>query len=272
MTDKRRKLQRSEMRLRTKLGQMQSKTKTKTKINDKTTSLSNTNDSDDESTVLNNLLKKWKDIRKSSSRKELTGDRILLAEGLRRELEHITPPPYVAFEEDFLLLDGEYLRNKMNDPAEAHVCYVNTLIYKEQQQKAKAKAMKKNRIAVVQSGTVDFDKKDTIRFVIISDTHGLERSLTTNHFEPWRFTMKEKNSPYDDDNDNLLLLEKNNGEDDYKLPEGDVLLHLGDFAVDKSLNARNRAIVAFDKWLSQFRYVLRVFIITLFFFKFSLLL
>lgn len=268
MTDKRRKLQRSEMRLRTKLGQMQSKTKTK--INDTTTSLSNSNDNDDESTVLNNLLKKWKDIRKSSSRKELTGDRILLAEGLRRELETITPPPYVAFEEDFLLLDGEYLRNNMNNPAEAHVCYVNTLIYKEQQQKAKEN--KKRQKAVVQSRTVDFDKKDTIRFVIISDTHGLERSLTTNHFEPWCFTMKEKNSPYDDDDDDLLLLEKNNGDDDYKLPEGDVLLHLGDFAVDKSLNARNRAIVAFDKWLSQFRYVLRVFIITLFFFKFSLFL
>jgi len=264
--NKRRKLQRSEMRLRTKLGQMQSKTKTKTKINDTTTSLSSTTD-DDESTVLNNLLMKWKDIRKSSSRKELTGDRILLAEGLRRELEHITTPPsppYVALdeeeeEEDFsLLLDGEYLRNKMNTPAEAHVCYVNTLIYKEQQQKRKAKANKKRQKEVVQSTrTVDFDKKDTIRLVIISDTHGLERSLTTNHFEPWRFTMKEKeNSPYDDDNN--LLLEKNGDDDSYKLPEGDILLHLGDFAVDKSLNARNRAIVAFDKWLSQFSYPVKI--------------
>ena len=35
------------------------------------------------------------------------------------------------------------------------------------------------------------------------------------------------------------------------LPPGDILLHLGDFAIDGPLNRKKKAIIKFDEWLAR---------------------
>jgi Icc-related predicted phosphoesterase len=61
-------------------------------------------------------------------------------------------------------------------------------------------------------------KNGTIRLVVVSDTHGFEEKLTPGGG---------------------------------LLPDGDILLHLGDFAIDSSMNRKKRAIQKFDSWLSR---------------------
>ncbi len=70
---------------------------------------------------------------------------------------------------------------------------------------------------------------DTVRLVIVSDTHGYERSLT------------------DDDK----------GEDGgaggakTRLPEGDIIIHCGDYQVDEQREKRLAATSTFDEWLAD---------------------
>jgi hypothetical protein len=72
-----------------------------------------------------------------------------------------------------------------------------------------------NRSESVGSGS-DGDKSGPLRLVVISDTHGYEESLTP------RGTT---------------------------LPDGDTLLHSGDFTLDSSIKKKNKAIEKFDAWL-----------------------
>jgi Icc-related predicted phosphoesterase len=171
------------------------------------------------------LLKRWQTLRKSSGRRELTGDRVLLAEGLRRELETIT---------------GSYTSHVNVDlesmvPAEAHANYVNTLIHGAPEEYEDVDMSKTQSLAIDEI----LEKKDTLRLVIVSDTHGCERSLTKDDFEPWLFT---------DGEEEITVTHHQNG--DRQLPDGDILLHLGDFAIDRGGIARRNALDRFDKWLS----------------------
>lgn len=179
------------------------------------------------------LLAKWENIRKSSGRKEMTGDRVLLAESLRRQLESITLPN-VAHSSD---LDFESM-----NPAEAHASYANSLIF-ESSDERKDRSIEPLTIQREEN----LNAKDTLRIVVISDTHGCERSFTIDEFEPWLFTK--------DHGDNDTGLPKNVVIDrqdrrDRHLPDGDILLHLGDFAIDRGGVARRNALTRFDEWLS----------------------
>ncbi len=171
-------------------------------------------------------MRKWERLRQSSKRKEETGDRILLAERLRRELETIT---------------GSYTSNihyNLDEmpPAEAHAKYVNTLI-----PGINIPSDMEGAVSTEDFDTIDiFEGKDSLRIVIVSDTHGCERSLSTDDFEPWIFTNSDEE-----------VISQTVGHSDQKLlPNGDILLHLGDFAVDRGGIARRKALEKFDSWLA----------------------
>ncbi len=181
----------------------------------------------------NALLNKWRSLRKASKRPEQTGDRVLLAEALRRELETITGS-YTAH----VNLDFESMV-----PAEAHANYANSLIHGITTQREDMDESNEESLSLDET----LSQKDTLRFVIISDTHGCERSLTTDNFVPWLFTKNSAENHDDtslDDNDEKESRSKT-------LPEGDILLHLGDFAIDRGGIARRKALEKFDSWLSQ---------------------
>ena len=116
ISEKRKKLEKQAEKLRTKLGlKGQSTFKRATSI------IANENANEDglDFDQQNALLSKWRSLRKASKRPEQTGDRILLAEALRRELETIS---------------GSYTSHVNIDletmsPAEAHANYANSLIH-----------------------------------------------------------------------------------------------------------------------------------------------
>ena len=121
--------------------------------------------------------------RTVSKRKERTGDRVVLAEHLRKDLEQ----EYDLRSQDLLKTKGSVLT-----PAESYVL------------RARSKSL-----------NVDISS-DTVRLVVISDTHGYEGLMTDGG---------------------------------KKLPDGDVLLHLGDFAIDHG--PVEEALEKFDLWLSE---------------------
>eukprot|EP00957_Ditylum_brightwellii_P045030 3416155-Ditylum_brightwellii.AAC.1 len=197
------------------------------------------NEDDIDSLQQIDLLQKWESIRKSSGRREMTGDRVLLAEGLRRKLEKING-------ED---LSQSNVNFESMCPVEAHACYANALIH--------------NDVSDVHVGLYpslaeslarelpDFHAKDTLRLVVISDTHGYERALTdTDCLEPWLFINDTLKSAEEETNIDGIQTDLCVVKNSYLLPEGDILLHLGDFAVDRGGTARQNALDRFDRWLS----------------------
>ena len=138
----------------------------------------------------NRLLQRWEKIRQRSNRKEKTGDRVVMAEYLRRELVDI-------YGEVTWNLTQTNATTSSSNMAMAHV------------RKVQAK-LPVNVHSLLPTAS-------TIRLVVVSDTHGFEKSLTPNG-EP--------------------------------LPPGDILLHLGDFAVD--IGPRKKASLKdFDSWLAR---------------------
>jgi hypothetical protein len=139
----------------------------------------------------NRLLQRWEKARVRSQRKEKTGDRVVLAEHLRRDLqEH-----YGAATWNLTKTENVTSTSSWNM---AHVL------------KVQAK-LPNNMHSILSSAS-------SIRMVVVSDTHGFEQALTPGK--------------------------------DETLPEGDILLHLGDFAVDHGPN-KKAALQAFDAWLAK---------------------
>ena len=147
------------------------------------------------------VLSQWSTLRKSAKRRELTGDRMLLAEFFRRQMENSEMNPK---------------RNLEISYTADYVEHVNELIG--------SKAVTSLSAGKISTSTNDRNKENSksesrpLRIVVISDTHGFEESLTP------RGTL---------------------------LPKGDILLHLGDFAIDGPVRKKNKAIERFDEWLSR---------------------
>ena len=288
------------------------------------------------------LLDKWEMVRKSSGRKEVTGDRILLAERLRRELEleierrnqqntttsassssSLSSMTYTSKTMSEVM---EIIHEAKMNPSEAHVHIVNSIYCEKQQIQENQKKTKNieqypvlntpkcsNEVSTTnrdlsmninmqknpsspssiissksstktaalspspssslslesqvsssvlttlrETGELEkvavIDPRDastsSVRFVVISDTHGWEESLTkdNNLLEPWEFTKYDSYNHHH----HYECLDREPKEDCKKniLPDGDVLLHLGDFAVDGSKTTQEKALERFDKWLS----------------------
>jgi predicted phosphodiesterase len=138
------------------------------------------------------LLQRWEKARVRSKRKEKTGDRVVLAELLRRDLqEHYGAATW-------------NLTQTVNETSTASSWNLAHVL------KVQAK-LPKNVHSLLPTAS-------SIRLVVVSDTHGFEQALTPGK--------------------------------DETLPHGDILLHLGDFAVDHGPN-KKAALLAFDAWLAK---------------------
>jgi hypothetical protein len=172
------------------------------------------------------LLARWRELQKRVPRKEQTGDRIVYAERLRRELEE---------DDDALMLVYEGFESDQALPsAQAFVRYTNQRVLREREVRTSlhmrngqqhhaphsdhgmdVEIVKPPEFSTEQR--LQFENKDaleTLDLVVISDTHGFEGQF-----------------------DNIQ--------------SGDVLLHLGDFAYEGSHEAEQRGLAAFDRWLAK---------------------
>jgi hypothetical protein len=172
----------------------------------------------------NAVLEQWVALRKTATRKEMTGDRIMLAEHFRRTLETqcLIEGARTTSIQDIIHLEettrqGPEMQDSNHDiPALHHVRHVNSLMGI---QTPTPNTLPASHSIASSPGISDGTStlKNTLRLVVISDTHGYEESLTPN------------GTP---------------------LPEGDILLHLGDFAIDGSVRKKREALRKFDEWLS----------------------
>jgi hypothetical protein len=154
------------------------------------------------------VLSQWENLRKSATRREMTGDRILLAENFRRQVERVSA-------EEAARAEGEAEGNVDTSLTNLYVKYIQDMV-------GSNVATSMGSGGINRSGSdgksSDGDKNTPLRLVVISDTHGYEEGLT-----PGGST----------------------------LPKGDILLHLGDFAIDSSIKKKKKAIERFDAWLAR---------------------
>jgi Icc-related predicted phosphoesterase/uncharacterized protein (DUF1499 family) len=143
------------------------------------------------------VLDEWSKLRATATRREMTGDRMLLAEHFRRTVEYNAGD--CSVEDD----DTNYSLR--------YVKHVNSLV-------GTNAAASLSGSALLTSDDTTYQPKGPVRLVVISDTHGYEEQLT---------------------------------KDGITLPQGDVLLHLGDFAIDSSMAKKNKALKKFDEWLAR---------------------
>ena len=158
-------------------------------------------------TLVDEVLSQWENLRKSATRREMTGDRILLAEHFRRSVERVSTEEAARVEDE-----GKTDSSLTN----SYVKYIQDMIGSNVATSMGSGGI--NRSGSDGTSSSDGDKNAPLRLVVISDTHGYEEGLT-----PGGTT----------------------------LPEGDILLHLGDFAIDSSIKKTKKAIEKFDAWLAR---------------------
>jgi len=151
----------------------------------------------------NKVLYEWEQLRRNATSPELTGDRMMLAEYFRRQIERKVST------------DEQPSSSTATGIVQEYIQYIN-----EFQTKTKS-------LTSASSGSSSFISKydqdlsltnrTTLRLVIVSDTHGYEEALTPNG---------------------------------NTLPNGDVLLHLGDFAIDAK-RKKKKGLERFDEWLQD---------------------
>ena len=193
----------------------------------------------------NDLMARWEGRRKNSLRAERTGDRVVLAELLRRQLEVVS-----GYDGDDNISDEDSARY----PSAAHARYVNVLsgrLFSASTKTASELSAMKNgasgSVASTETHADDSEEArslDPLRLVVISDTHGYEATLTSESAPlPWILTSSSANNGAGTSGMSSTTTEA--------LPDGDVLLHLGDFAIDASSTKKREALQRFDKWLAQ---------------------
>jgi len=241
------------------------------------------------------LLARWQYNLRLSGRRELTGDRVLLAERLRRRLdaavESVAEPSPA----------GAGVRAT---PARAHALHATSLGGARRFSAAHAPsapsdggmgaAAPAEGIGAPQRSVPAWSAQSAVasaaapaaatlppplRIVVVSDTHGFEAALTADaSLLPWRPTEATAASSRAE----AAAADASGGEVaawrdaaaarppggssgaansaeavaamGLPLPEGDVLLHLGDFAVDGGARHRLEALERFDAWLSLQRF------------------
>jgi len=148
------------------------------------------------------VLSQWEELRRCATRREMTGDRILLAENFRRQIEKISNES-----------GNEDKKNEDESHSMKYVKHIKSMVGKRVPTSMGAGGIHNL------DETADYKRGDgPLRLVVVSDTHGYEEGLTPGE------TI---------------------------LPQGDVLLHLGDFAIDSSVKKKNKAIIKFDAWLAR---------------------
>jgi Calcineurin-like phosphoesterase len=175
------------------------------------------------------ILKRWQNMQRH--RKEQTGDRVVLAEHLRRQLEEMEARhdrvtskmdgPAIAFVQHF---------NKLNQPvscaSQRSTREQTTSIGDATTQSSPLAKPPTTKALLCHPFNNPLVGLKTLQIVAISDTHGFEGQLVTESLD-------------------------DSGVRGELLPAGDVLFHLGDFALEGSPGAEKKALEAFDKWLAQ---------------------
>ncbi|CAB9518483.1 Metallophosphoesterase domain-containing protein 1 [Seminavis robusta] len=213
--------------------------------------ITNNNNSNDNTEEQQLILQRWKDIQRT--RKEQTGDRVVLAEQLRRQLE-------AAEQQEDTILDSW-----QESPAHEFIRHFNSL---EPTTTTTQPSIVSSSNAVLNNQPIDVTTNNnngqhpqpttqeilmdptlnplpglkTLRIVAISDTHGFEGQLLTDHEEDSLSSQQAK----DDDSAKL-----NGASSSDILPPGDILFHLGDFALEASGSAERKAFQRFDQWLAK---------------------
>ena len=162
------------------------------------------------------VLCQWEKLRERATRREMTGDRMLLAEHFRRQIEKVAMEEAKLVDDEKNVDNVDQSENSTQDEkkdSRSYNTFVNNLVGSNH-----ATSMSAGGVSADGSNEQFAGVKDTIRLVVISDTHGMEEALTPRGGI---------------------------------LPEGDILLHLGDFAIDSSRNRKLAAIRRFDRWLAR---------------------
>lgn len=194
----------------------------------------------DDSTILKAkerdlILKRWNEIQHRSFRKEQTGDRIVLAEQLRRQLIDSSRTPY------FLAEDGL----AVSSPAKAFVQFFNQQYYEGEsstktlplpQEKPSTSTYDKARKPATMELLGDPFRNpllglEQLQIIAISDTHGFEGQLLT-------------------DTEDDVSAKDSSGVSEI-LPQGDILLHLGDFTAEGSSEIEQNGWQTLDTWLAK---------------------
>ena len=159
------------------------------------------------------FLARWDKTQRMRRRKETTHDRIVLAEQLRLDLEtkFSTASVFGTTEDETNMSCAKaYVYHKHRLAVSNVSSGTETITTLPVSPPAPA--------CTLQSAPVPSQKVGPLRLVVISDTHGFENHLTESS--------------------------------DGKLPDGDVLLHLGDFAMDRHPDIMMERLRQFDAWLA----------------------
>ena len=217
---------------------------------DQVTSLDGSTTGKSSSPVMNSreqdlLLKRWKEIKHASPHREQTGDRVVLAEQLRRQLmEMDSVTSYPAND-----MDNKEENN--DSPVKSFVVHFNEResfgssaatapiresetsgdeISGESATSSRPNPPVQTTFEILKDTSNNpLESLDTIQIVAVSDTHGYESQLL--------------NDDSIDENGALA--------DNEILPSGDILLHLGDFALEGSPNMQRESLKAVDNWLAK---------------------
>jgi predicted phosphodiesterase len=191
------------------------------------TSSSSSSDKDDLDPLQKGLLlSRWREIQNRAPRREQTGDRVVYAEQLRRQIMENAGP------------EGDIDADDDSSPAQSFLMHINGIskmplvrptvtVNAKGVMKKSVKLESKSEI-LPNDSTFALMKNssgvpiDSLTIVAVSDTHGLEGQLIVD---------PESRSDI--------------------LPDGDLLLHLGDFARDGSRETQQNGVLEFDSWLAK---------------------
>jgi len=217
------------------------------------------------------LLEKWRELQYRPPRKEQTGDRVIFAERLRRELEadeHVTRDMIQNAAASSLSSARLFVQhvnngklfaataNPRNTSARATITSVEDAVLAKQNARLSSpapKLTKEQRTALMTSGPVVSETQTPFNGNDISVSLSQQDSIVSS---PGMSTKERLDYKVDKELQTLDIVVVSDthgfeGQLGENLPVGDVLLHLGDFALDGSTERECRGLVSFDNWLAK---------------------
>ena len=211
------------------------------------------------------LLARWRDLQKRPPQKEQTGDRVIYAERLRRELEddeNVTQDMGETSDAGKLLPSSKLFVKHINDgkifetpvarpKARATISSVDDAVSKKTP--PSKQLTKEERLALMSFGPVDPASKEDDKAT------AMLRKRAENIVSPELSTKQRLEYEGGDNSKRLQTLDIVVVSDTHgfegqlgdKLPHGDVLLHLGDFALEARRERQMEAVKVFDEWLAK---------------------
>ena len=212
------------------------------------------------------LLSRWRDLQKRPPQKEQTGDRIIYAERLRRELEeddNVTkdmekgsvPGEMLPSAKLFVqhINDGKIFETQVSSTSrKATISRIDDVVVTKMEPPSPSPRLtKEQQAALITSG-------DVMPVTDIKDDSLVNLALPKGIISPKLSTEERLNIEVDNGKKmqclDIVVVSDTHGFEGQlrgKLPHGDVLLHLGDFAVEGSYEKESRGVKAFDEWLAK---------------------